>query len=546
MKVNIPLLYSFLCVFLLLGCAKDEIDPAFTLSSEKEITLESDIDSKATVSFTSAREWQASTTSEWLRLSPASGEAGTYTLTITATSQNGTYEDRTATVTLTSLSLTQKITVKQEAADYAEPEQTNYSMTADGGALAIRFTTNVASDELSVYSSSVDWLTQSEDSRTADAYEVRLTVLPNTSASSRTAEMFFVKELGWQQLILNRITITQEGTAVSVSTDYSADKSVSTLQTATKGKGLPIVLMGDGFLDTEIADGTYTQTMKKAMENLFTEEPFKSLRNYFTVYEVKAVSKNNYFGKGYETAFSCELEGGTSTGISGDDDKVQEYVQCVSGIDTPNTLAIVILNSTSYAGTTYFGFSNTSGVTEFAIAYCPTIYNSDSESFRQVLVHEAVGHGFAKLEDEYSYTTMGSITSDAKKQIQALQAIGWGQNVDFTTDKEKVLWADLMADSRYTSENIGIYEGACTYTSGVYRSTKESMMNSNTTGFNAQSRRIIYNKVMKQSTGKEPDYEEFVTFDQQTQSSSRSVSRSSSTGTKPFHRPHFVNRSLRK
>lgn len=31
------------------------------------------------------------------------------------------------------------------------------------------------------------------------------------------------------------------------------------------------------------------------------------------------------------------------------------------------------------------------------------IYDLQSESFRQVLVHEAVGHGFAKLEDEYAY-----------------------------------------------------------------------------------------------------------------------------------------------
>lgn len=44
---------------------------------------------------------------------------------------------------------------------------------------------------------------------------------------------------------------------------------------------------------------------------------------------------------------------------------------------------------------------------EFAIAYCPVIYDLQSESFRQVLVHEAVGHGFAKLEDEYAYQEMG-------------------------------------------------------------------------------------------------------------------------------------------
>lgn len=44
---------------------------------------------------------------------------------------------------------------------------------------------------------------------------------------------------------------------------------------------------------------------------------------------------------------------------------------------------------------------------EFAIAYCPVIEGLESGLFRQVLVHEAVGHGFGKLEDEYVYMERG-------------------------------------------------------------------------------------------------------------------------------------------
>ena len=87
---------------------------------------------------------------------------------------------------------------------------------------------------------------------------------------------------------------------------------------------------------------------------------------------------------------------------TGEDNAVQRYVQCVDNIDMSETLAVVILNSPAYAGTTYFGYTNQTKVVEFAIAYCPVIYDLQSESFRQVLVHEAVGHGFAKLEDEYA------------------------------------------------------------------------------------------------------------------------------------------------
>lgn len=68
----------------------------------------------------------------------------------------------------------------------------------------------------------------------------------------------------------------------------------------------------------------------------------------------------------------------------------------------------MILNTEVYAGTTYLGYKNEKDeFIEFAIAYCPVIEGLESGLFRQVLVHEAVGHGFGKLEDEYVYMERG-------------------------------------------------------------------------------------------------------------------------------------------
>lgn len=102
------------------------------------------------------------------------------------------------------------------------------------------------------------------------------------------------------------------------------------------------------------------------------------------------------------------------------------------------TLAVVVLNSPLYAGTTYFGYYSENQVTELAIAYCPIIYNLENDSFRQVLVHEAVGHGFAKLEDEYSYEENGKMPSDEINDVKMLQSYGWAQNVDFTQDEDTI------------------------------------------------------------------------------------------------------------
>jgi len=542
MKQNILL---FILILLISGCSQKEIEPSFSLQEEtSSITLASAASSQTVISFTSTREWKASTSSEWLLISPTSGETGTYQMALTASSKNNSKNSRTATVNLVSAGLTQSFTVTQSPAEYVELEQTTYYTEVQGGSLQVKFTTNLSTDKLAIYGTA-SWLTQPANSRTDQAYVVNLTVLPNEDEKERTAYLYFCKTNGEEEEVLNSVTILQEGTSTSTSTDYSADKTVRVLQRATQGSGLPIVLMGDGFLDTDIANGTYDEVMNKAMENLFTEEPLKSLQSYFNVYSVTAVSRSNRFD-GYNTAFQCQMEGGMSTLITGNDENVIDYIQCVEGIDVSETLAVVVLNSPSYAGTTYFGYYSENQVTELAIAYCPIIYNLENDSFRQVLVHEAVGHGFAKLEDEYSYEENGKMPSDEINDVKMLQSYGWAQNVDFTQDENTVLWSSFLKDSRYSSEGIGIYEGGCTYMSGVYRPTEDSMMNTNTCGFNAPSRKAIYDMVMKRGKNRKTTYEEFADFDSRNASQTQTLTRTSNAISRPFTRPHFVHKSINK
>lgn len=541
MKTNVYLLLC-LCLFLTVSC-EDEVEPCFSLETIGDVIIDSDIDSQGTVSFTSTREWTAKSDADWVSISPSSGSAGKAEITVTAQSENMTGDIRTAILTLTSGKLSKEITLQQFPADYVQVEQNNYNVALEGGDLAVSFTTNVPKTNLRIYYTNSDWLTQSAQTR-SDSYTINFTVLPNTSKIKRTAQITFFKETDTEKLTLATVTVTQLGSTVTVSTDYSKDKTVRTLQTATRGNGIPVVIMGDGFCDVDIADGIYDKVMDKTMENLFTEEPVKSLRDYFNVYAVTAVSKNNIFSTGYKTAFSCQMEGGGSTFIEGDDEAVQNYMRCVSDIDYTKTLVIVILNSAEHAGTTYFGYTDpsTSKRIEFAIAYCPVIKNLESEDFRQVLIHEAVGHGFAKLEDEYYYS--GTIPSDKKKQVKELQGLGWAQNVDFTKEPAKVLWKLFLDDNRYVSEKLGVFEGACTYQYGAYRPSDDSMMNSNTVGFNAPSRKAIYDRIMKEGDGIEYTYEQFVAFDLRSNPQARTVTRASVTPGKPFAHPRLVDKTL--
>lgn len=514
-------LFNLCLAFLMLltSCHKEMESVAFENVTES-VTLQSVVGDEAFISFTSLGTWNVTTDAAWLSLSPLSGDAGEGQVKVTAVFENNSNQVREAKVKLTSGDEACEISVFQEVGDYVLPEKEEYLIGVEGGVFTIYFETNVDVEKLKVYTSSEpgSWLRQETTSRSAasETHEVSLHATSNKGGMSRSAYLLFVREEDGVQKELATVKISQQGGQVLESVDFSEDGKIDTLQQHAKGEGIPIVLMGDGFVDQELADGTYRRVMEKAMENLFTEEPVKSLREYFDVFMINAVSENNDFGMGYKTAFSCKLAGGNSTVIKGDDVSVQVYVGKVLKEEKKrNSLAVVVLNTSVYAGTTYFGYQDGNGkFIEFAIAYCPVIETLESEHFRQVLVHEAVGHGFGKLEDEYVYPDKGNVTTLEMQQIRTMQANGWAQNVDFTASKDTVLWASFLTDSCYQNEHLGVYEGACTYPKGAYRPSEDSMMNSNTCAFNAPSRKSLYEKVMKIGMDTEQVlYEDFVTFD---------------------------------
>lgn len=544
-------LFNLCLAFLMLltSCHKEMESVAFENVTES-VTLQSVVGDEAFISFTSLGTWNVTTDATWLSLSPLSGDAGESQVKVTAVFENNSNQVREAKVKLTSGDEACEISVFQEVGDYVLPEKEEYLIGVEGGVFTIYFETNVDVEKLKVYTSSEpgSWLRQETTSRSAasETHEVSLHATSNKGGMSRSAYLLFVREEDGVQKELATVKISQQGGQVLESVDFSEDGKIDTLQQHAKGEGIPIVLMGDGFVDQELADETYRRVMEKAMENLFTEEPVKSLREYFDVFMINAVSENNDFGMGYKTAFSCKLAGGNSTTIIGDDTSVQIYVGKVLDKEKKkeNRLAVVILNTSAYAGTTYWGYQGKNNkLVEFAIAYCPVIDNLDSEHFRQVLVHEAIGHGLGKLEDEYVYSDKGSISTLEIQRIRTMQANGWLQNVDFTASKDTVLWASFLTDSRYQNEHLGVYEGACTYPEGAYRPSEDSMMNSNTCAFNAPSRMSLYEKVMKIGMAVEQvSYEDFVAFDKAHLPNTLPAVRYARTASSghPFTRPVWV------
>ena len=523
-KKNILLSLGLAVISLVMaGCSEDGTSSSgITWDSSFSGTTEMYpvVNQSSEIKFKAESSWKASCSAKWLTFSPKSGEKGNQVITVATTSTNRTKNTRTAQLTIESGGSTKTVTIKQRG-DYAVFEHDELNFTSDGGPLNETFVSSLDQDNLFVYATNgIDEWIQSTNSndRTRQEYKYsfqNLRVQPNTSKDPRTGAFFLtMKDKSGNPLALDTLFIYQEGASDGYqSTDYSQDGKVSQLNIASQGKGIPIVIMGDGFVDKEIADGSYSRTINQAMEHLFSEEPIKSLREYFDVYQVTAVSKRNIFDGTSSTVFGTVPDHQTM-GIDVDASQVMKYVKKVEGIDSIHALAVVIMNMNINKGVTYMMASKKNTDYSYAIALCPVIDSLKSEMFRSVLVHEAVGHGFAKLADEYVRSTEGSATDDDIKELKERhEKYGWFLNVDSEKDSTKVLWTKFIYDAEFSNEKIGTYEGGYTFFKGVYRPSEESMMRSNDAPFNAPSRQVIYNKVMKMALDRTPTYQEFVEFD---------------------------------
>ena len=336
-----------------------------------------------------------------------------------------------------------------------------------------------------------------------------------------------------------------------LSTDYSVNGVTATIQQSSSGAGIDLILMGDAFSDRQIADGTYANVMRKAADAFFEEEPYESMKDFFNVYTVNVVSAT----EGYEHSGQALSTGhGDGTYVYGNDAKVIEYTQNAIGEDRmDDAVVIVIMNEDAFAGTcVMYGKKSGNYGRGLSIAYFPIC--SDTDSFNGLVSHEAGGHGFAKLADEYAYEDMGAVPQSEIASVQEMAQYGWWKNVDFTSDPAIVKWSSFIGDERFASENIGCYEGGLTYWTDVWRPTENSIMRYNTDGFNAPSRYAIWYRINKLAYGENwnGNYEDFVTFDQEHRNEASTSQNSARTKSlverryEPLAPPVVVNKDWRE
>lgn len=305
------------------------------------------------------------------------------------------------------------------------------------------------------------------------------------------------------------------------STDYSKDGEVVLLHKATVGKGVNLILLGDGFVDTDMVEGgKYDQKMTAAMEQFFSYEPYKSFKDHFNLYYVRIVSVNSvYRSEQSVRTLSYEQDGKIYYRTS----LCYDYAANVPNPNNQPSKIAVLFNINSTLARSFCSMQLATGNA------CCFIVGTEEN----IINHELGGHGFAFLADEY--VEYSGTFSEQSLLDQRYENYGYGANVDYHNTPSTIRWSKLLNDSRYAQEKLGLYEGAYLYPYGIYRPTENSVMRNNysSTGkaFNAPSREQIYKTIMKYSEGSSwnYDYEEFVAIDEAGRNQAVQVFNSSSS-----------------
>lgn len=282
--------------------------------------------------------------------------------------------------------------------------------------------------------------------------------------------------------------------------EYEEDSYIQ-LHKATKGNGIDLFFVGDGYDAVDISSGIYMKDMEQEMEYLFAVEPYTTYKDYFNVYTSFALSEDS----GTEdvnhwrtTKFHGAVWNNSNVRLKVDWEAAMDYcattVPPIASRPDPKVGVILVMNTEMYEGVTY----------SLGDSFCAVVTKSSYEypsDARGLVQHEAGGHGIGWLGDEYIYH-MDFIQKcpcqccEHVASLLELQSQGFALNMSLNGKYRDVPWNHLIYKPEY-SDIVDIYEGGYFHSRGVYRSERNSCMNNNVPYFSTWSRQLIVQRIMK-------------------------------------------------
>ena len=261
----------------------------------------------------------------------------------------------------------------------------------------------------------------------------------------------------------------------------TAQSLVTITETGVRSARLNLVMLSEGYTAAELSANKFKNDATTISNALLNTEPFKSYRPFFNVYGIsvasvqsgadggsQGTSRNTYFNAFFYSPPLDRLLVIDSTGYSRATALLNTFVP-------EYDIVLVIVNDSKYGGS--------------GGAYAVTSTNA---SAAEIAIHE-IGHSFAGLGDEYDYA--GSTPSEDPNTTQETRRafIKWNHWINASTP---IATPEIGA---YGNGLVGLFEGAAYNTTGWYRPTLDSKMNSLGVPFYAVNEEAIvlsiYNRV---------------------------------------------------
>ena len=329
----------------------------------------------------------------------------------------------------------------------------------------------------------------------------------NTGAERTATAVYSIKNaqpaINGDLTYTKSVVITQAAYGTALTKNYYSNGHKLVLNNATAGyTPLNIVILGDGYKKRDLMQGgKFERSARSAMDAFFSVEPYKSFKDRFNVYAVAYESANegprleSASASSHSTYFESYYKGGGNTYVNCSDNgksKMKSVVQNTLGLSGDayyRTIVIALINTSEAVGSTDYPSMTTSsslgdGYASFAIA----MLAANSTGTNGLIRHEAGGHAFGRLGDEYpvSWYTV--------ELVNERHSVGFYRNVATSQSYWSAFTNAGYGSAEVTYDKYGSY--------ATYRSTRESGIMWNNNGqFNAVSRHAIYERIVKQSQG---------------------------------------------
>lgn len=330
-------------------------------------------------------------------------------------------------------------------------------------------------------------------------------------------------------------------------------------------KPIVFVFMADGFTESERE--TYTAAAQASIDHIFSVQPYKGLKEYFSAYVCWTPSTASGLGARWGTTASSA----SMMQTYGQDgrNKIYDYVaercpEVLEGATPLDNVGIFMLcnadkyirpvcdwetsgrfvtpvgikpnTSSGYSrwcfGGSWKNYEFRDGVrhdmtAEELTALGYTSSGTRQGDYRDECLHEGAGHGFGRLMDEY-WTEGSRPSASTPSGIQYYYNMTFPTGLNVSASATDAPWKHLDAlrdelvakDARYAK--IGTYEGAYGYETGVWRAEQVTAMMDNRPYFSTWQRALIYQRLMRSSgediafnAGKTEDLKRYLDLDLQ-------------------------------